>query len=240
MTHIDDVIIRPIYDTQYSQVLVSVYDSGTSTGETIVFDEGIDAFTGFYDYYTSQYIPIVNGFLSTKHVSSTDLLFYHNSKLKEKCCFYSTTPASSGAEPSNSYYVTSSVKVLFNDEYNYTKVFDNLSYVSTATLQGIEIYNNTFSSIRCYNNYQNTDYCTLTYGTNLERDEREWTTFVPRNAVDHTYVSNPNIFSDLDKTRSFKERIRDKYMVTDFVYTNVSNRRFVVPYVISKYRISAR
>ena len=124
-------------------------------------------------------------------------------------------------------------------------------YVSTATENDVEIYDNTFSSIRCYNNYQNSDYYTLTYGNTytpeagvlpLQRDEREWTLFVPRNSVNQTYTSSPDIFDagNLDKTRLFRERMRDKYMVTDFVYTNNDNRRFVVPYIGIKYRVSYR
>jgi hypothetical protein len=173
------------------------------------------------------------------------MLFYHNSQLKERCCFYSDIPAgvavAESTHPTPSF-VNSTIKVLFNDSYGVTKAFDDLAYCSTATVSDVEVYNNTFSSIRCYNNYQNTDYCNLTYGTNLERDEREWTTFVPRNAVDTAYTSNPDIFSasNIDKTRTFRERIRDKYMITDFTYTNTSIRRFVVPYVAVKYRVSAR
>jgi hypothetical protein len=234
--------IRCVYDKKFNQVIYTFLDAGLTTGHTIVFDESMDAFTSFYDFVSRLYIPFNYGYMSVFNSTNVDLLYYHNSLLKEKCCFYSLTQAVTGAEPGTSSYVLSTIKVLFNDNYAYTKVFDTLTYVSTASLTDVEIYNNTFSSIRCYNNYQNTDYCNLTYGTNLERDEREWHTVVPRNAVNKTYITSPDIFAvaNITKTRTFKERIRDKYMVTDFRYTNTSNRRFVVPYVICKYRISPR
>jgi hypothetical protein len=238
-------IIRATYDTRYNQVLMSFYNTDSAEGTTLVFDETIDAFTGFYDFYTYNFIPHQYGLLTTSHLHSADMLFYHNSQLKERCCFYSDIPAGAAVAESTHptpSFVDSTIKVLFNDNYGIIKVFDDFAFSSTSTVDDVEINNNTFSSIRCYNNYQNTDYCTLTYLTNLERDEREWTTFVPRNAVDSVYTGNPDIFDagNIDKTRTFKERIRDKYMITDFTYTNTSNRRFVVPYVAVKYRISPR
>lgn len=238
-------IIRMIYDAKYNQVLTSFYNTNTAVGLTLVFDETIDAFSGFYDYYTKMFIPYRNGYLSTAHLFSTDLIFYHNSLLKERCCFYSEVPSMVIPESTmpTPKFVDSTVKLVFNEDYGYTKVFDDFAFVSTSTINGIEVYNNTFNYIRCYNNYQNTDYCILTYGTNLERDEREWTTFIPRNAVNKAYTtSNLDIFdaANITKSRTFKERIRDKYMITDFKYTNTANRRFVVPYITVKYRISPR
>ena len=237
-------IIRTTYDTAYSQVLFSFLNTDTDEGVTLVFDENVDKFTCFYDFYTYNFIPFREGYLSTSNVYSTDMLFFHNSKLKDRCCFYSAIPAVGASEATSPTpkYVNSTVKVLYNDDYNITKVYDNIAFPSTVTVNDIELYNNTFSSIRCYNNYQNTDYCNLVYGTNLERDEREWQTFVPRNAVDQLYTSSPDVFlaANIDKTRTFKERMRDKYMITDYTYTNTSNRRFVVPYTVIKYRISYR
>jgi hypothetical protein len=230
--------IRAAYDIKYNSVLFTVFNTSSSTGITLCFDENIDAFTSFYDYYTYNYIPYRLGYLTTGDQITTPYnIYYHNSKIANRCYFY-------GA------YVNSTIKVVFNEDYGYTKVFDNLFFVSDVTTPDITtniprdvlVYNNTFSSVRFYNSFQNTDYCTLTYGTNLERDERDWTTFVPRNAVSPNYTSNPFIFdaANLNKTRTFRERMRDKFIVTDLTYTNTGNRRIVVPYIGIKYRISPR
>jgi len=239
-------VIRTVYDKRYNQVLMSFYNTSTANGVTLSFDENIviDSFSSFYDYYTYKFIPFNEGYLSTNHVYSNDLLFYHNSLIKDRCVFHSYIPGVAASETlsASPKYKDSTIKVVFNDDYGYTKAFDNLSIVSTVTSNNIEIYNRTFNSIRCYNNYQNTDYCDLVYGTNLERDEREWTTFVPRNAVNKNYDTNPDVFAaaNLDKTRMFNERIREKYMITDFTFVNTSNQRLVVPYVTVKYRVSYR
>jgi len=230
--------IRTMYDTKYNSVLFTVFNTDESTGTTLYFDENIDSFTAFYDYYTYNYIPYRYGFMTTGDQEATPYsLYLHNSKLANRCYFYGD-------------YVDSSIKLVFNDDYGYTKVFDNLFFYSDVTTPDITtdiprdvlVYNDTFSSVRCYNSFQNTDYCALTYGTNLERDERDWTTFIPRNAVSSVYTSNPFIFdpANLDTTRTFRERMRDKYMVTDLVYTNTGNKRIVVPYIGIKYRVSPR
>jgi len=243
-TNLPNIMIRGCYDKKYNEVLYSFYNTSLVSGETLVFNETINAYSGFYDFYTPIFIPYLYNYLTVSHVYDTDFLFYHNSRLKDRCCFHSYIPYGGDLETlsGSPKYKNSTIKVVFNDDYGYTKAFDNLAYVSHAYSNNVEIYNNTFSSIRCYNNYQNTDYCTLTYGTNLERDEREWTTFIPRNAVDKDYATNPDVFDagNIDKSRTFKERIRDKYMITDFVYTNTASNRFVVPYISVKYRISYR
>lgn len=245
-------VIRTGYDKKYNEVLFSFYNTNTALGTTLVFNESIDSFTSFYDYYTYRFIPFIEGFLSTSHLSyGTDFLFYHNSQLKDRACFYSYIPYGGADETTSSSpkYVNSTIKLVFNDDYEYSKVFDNISFVSTVTVNDVEVYNNTFSNIRCYNNYQNSDTYTLTYGNTtsagvlaLQRDEREWTTVVPRNSVNKNYSTNPDIFSssNLDNTRKFRERMRDKYMITDFTYTNTSNRRFVCPLIAIKYRASYR
>jgi hypothetical protein len=241
-TQVGYLKIRLGFDPRFNQVLASFYNTNTASGEILVYDEVLKVYTAFYDYWTYKFIPYRSGYLTTCHLFDTDHLFFQNSRLKERCSFYSVVPAVAYVAADPSTLVESSVKVLFNDDYSYTKVFDNLSFVAYSTKDDVELYSNTFQSIRCYNNYQNTDYCDLIYGTTLERDEREWTTFVPRNAVDQMYTSSPDIFNagNIDKTRTFRERIRDKYMITDFVYTNTDNRRFVVPFVVAKYRLSYR
>jgi hypothetical protein len=75
------------------------------------------------------------------------------------------------------------------------------------------------------------------------RRDRGWTITVPRNLVDHTYTTSPDIFTDLDTggtTKVWKERIRDKYMILDLSFDNNNDTRFVVPFIGCKYRLSYR
>ena len=140
----------------------------------------------------------------------------------------------------------STIKILYNDDYAFTKVFDNIFYISNAFDEDTDVdqYNITFDRLRCYDDYQNSDWVTLTYPTNIMRRERGWTAVVPRNKVEAIHILSPNIFTpvniDSDATKVYSERIRDKYMVLDLSFDNESETRFVVPFIGIKYRLSYR
>jgi hypothetical protein len=180
-----------------------------------------------------MYIPFTGGYMSVYHHDPAghvvDLLYFHNSTIEDKCTFYDV------AYPS-------SITTIFNDNYANPKVFDTGFFSSEVTVSDVELQETTFNTIQCNNNYQNTSAITLTYGDNLRRREREWTHVIPRNVVDTVYNTNadPTSGANQDIARMFKERMRDKYLISKLTFTNTSNRRMVVPYVGVKYRLSAR
>jgi len=45
---------------------------------------------------------------------------------------------------------------------------------------------------------------------------------------------------NLDKNREFKDRLRDKIMIADFEFDNINDRRFLLHYLKTFYRFSAR
>jgi hypothetical protein len=221
--------VHGIYDKKYNEVIMSLYDA-TGTNYTIVFNEATDAYSAFYSFVPRLYIPYTVNYFTTYFTSNADSLYYHNSLLAERCTFYDTL-------------YDSTIKLLFNEDYGYTKAFDNLFYASTTyNTVGYEQHTTSFSSIRCYNTLQNTGYVTLTYGTNLERREREWELAIPRNAIDVTFPTNVDVLdaANLDTTRLYRDRMRDKYLVVDLIYTNTAGNRFIFPYFGLKYRISYR
>jgi hypothetical protein len=228
--------VRCVYDYKYNQVIYTFNTSlALGTGVTIAFDETIDSFSSLYSFASPMYVPFTGGYLSVNHYNPTgiaqvsDLLYLHNSVLGNKCYFY-------GA------YYPSSVKTIFNEDYAYPKVFDNGFYSAEVTLSDVELQETSFNTVTCSNNYQNTSAITLTYGDNLRRREREWTYIIPRNVMNKLYNTNndPSLVANQTTTRTFKERMRDKYMISELTFTNTSNRRMVVPYVGARYRISYR
>lgn len=184
--------------------------------------------TGAMCYYDND---INNAFTGT--ALSYSYLYTHNSSIEPRCEFYGDVFAST-------------IKLLYNDDYLITKAFDNIFYNSNAFDEDTDVdqYNITFDRLRCYDDYQNTDWVDLTYPVNIMRRERGWTIAVPRNKVLTTHTSSPDIFdsSNLDSgaTKTYQERIRDKYMVLDLSFDNSSGTRFVVPFMGLKYRLSYR
>lgn len=102
----------------------------------------------------------------------------------------------------------------------------------------INIYDDTFSRYRFYNDYQNTDWQDI----NWKRKERSFTSTVPRDRVNAPQINNVDIFdsSNLDSTQTYKRRMRDKYVILDMEYDNTSGNKFSVPYIIINYRQSTR
>jgi hypothetical protein len=240
------VIAHP--DLNNNEVLFTFFVAGADHSAvdafTLAYSENVDAFTSFYSFIPNIYIPYNNRYLSTtrdKYCADDfdlDRLFLHDSNISNRCNFYSL--ADNDAE----CYYDSTLKMLFNQDYIYTKTWDNIYYMSNVYLAGDELYNKTLDSIRCYNDYQNTDWVTLTYNTNIRRRERSWTLDIPRNLVDADITDSADIFdsSNLsDPSRLFRERLRDKYMIMDVKYVNSADSdRFVLNNMGVNYRSSYR
>lgn len=229
-------------DAKNDEVLFTFMVETETNGFTISYNEVVDAFVSFYDYVPILYIPFNQRYLTTTNSNyrqsqsfDRDRLFVHDSSLVDRCYFYGLVA------DVTANYVNSTVETLFNPEFESTKVFDNLFYISNSSSLTSDIFGDTFTSVRCYNDYQNTSTITLTPGTNLERRERTWSLVVPRNAVNANVSSNPTITSAVDTGQLFKERMRDKYLVAIFTYTNgTNNYRFAVTNLGMKYRTSER
>jgi hypothetical protein len=213
-------ILNPItaVDTISNEVVFKLND------EVLVYDLLLGKFIGVYTFIPEWFI---RGFGGNYKSSSNSTQFYiHNSDSVNRGSFYGVT-------------YNSTLKHICSDNYNYTKVFDNLEWHSTSLdSSGINRFVNTFDNYRIYNDYQNTDWQNITF----ERDERSFKTIIPRDVVSQNESANADIFSpaNLDGTQKFKRRIRDKYIILDFSYNNNNGYIFSIPFVNVLYRISAR
>jgi len=252
------------YDKNNDEILFTFFldpinydDSNYDRSYTLAFNELVGVFPSFYSIKPTLYIPYKNKLLVTTdddgltentgdHLNvSRETLWFYDSENVDRCYFWSHD--GSGLE--SDWFVDSNVEILFNPEYQFTKVFDNITFIANAwnrTLSGLTIQDNTsydefFDTMQFYNDYQNTGEVTLTYGTNLKRRERGWSTYIPRNIVDTAVTSNPNIYTATDTSRIFKERMRGKYLIGNFIYNNgTTHDKFVVSDMILHYRKSFR
>ncbi len=251
--------ILTTYDYYHNEFLYTFNNRGF-TGEnpnttdnenlTLAYSEVTDNFSGMYTFAPNIYIN------SNKYLISTNRdnkLYFHNYGRYGN--FYDVQ-----------YHCN--LKLLINDNPTSTKVFDNIVWMSESIADNVEwnddfnLYpgsatnpsypddiNNqldTFNKIRCYNDWQNTDWTTLTLappGNNLTRKERNFNLQIPRNKFnyDTTFPSTASLFnpSNLNKVL-FGERIRDKYMIVDLEYPNTTGNRFIVHNLKTIYRISDR
>lgn len=209
---------------------------------TLVFSDLINKFTGFYNFTPYIYINNHNKLFSpTSYELNQDYgvsrIFLHN--VGDYCTFYDEL-------------FPSTLKVNINDNPKYTKIFDNLSWISDAIKEDNDVnneipyLNDTFNSIRCYNEYQNTDYniiSPLLPFKNIRKLEQQWNVQMFRNKVnyDTTNINTKSIFDPTILTKTtFGERMRDKFLVVDLTYDNGLNNRFIIHNLSSTYRISDR
>jgi hypothetical protein len=241
------------YDPIYQEVLFTILNvptslSGSSTTvggnstiinsktfnpykRTLCFSEKVNAIVSNHSVTPYMYINTGNRILSPDSSSATNnpssSLYEHNvgnyNKFRNK--FYD-----------------SRLEYVVNDGSSETKTFDNMLF-STEVTKGSTNYNNiTFNKIRCKNSYQNSDYVNLIYKDNIMNKDRGFALAVPRNVISKTYDSNIDITSgsNFDKTRTFKERLADKYMITELVFDNISNYRLLLHYIENYYRKNHR
>lgn len=225
---------------------------------TLAYSEILNAFTGMYSFTPNLYINSNKYLISTKNSNvgpyyPSNKLWFHNYGAYGS--FYGTV-------------YPSTLKLLINDNPLYTKVFDNMTIESEAIDDNVEwnddlnvypgsptnplypddvnIKDSTFQEVRCYNQYQNTDWTTLTIappGNNIRKVEQGFNLQLPRNKFDYdTY--NPSTYSIFDPSKltktTFGERLRDKWLIADFKYNNLSGLRFIIHNIKTLLRISDR
>lgn len=227
---------------------------------TLAYSEPLSKFTSYYSFKPNLYINNNKYLLSNINningakTALKNSLYFHN--YGEYGVFYGNPPAES------------TIKVLINDKPQNTKVFDNLTWLTESIHNNIEwsddynIYpgaiadpsfpdnvNNqldTFSNVRCYNDWQNSDFIPVIItppNNNVTRKERDFNFQVPRNKFDYN-TNLPSTYSLFDPSKltrtTFGERLRDKYMIVDLVYSNLINNRFIVNLLKTIYRVSDR
>lgn len=214
----------------YKTQTIGAGDTNVFNQFTISFNEQLDCFESFHDFYPSMYINDEQ-IIITRNPSAVYSLYIHD--ISNYGIYYGTT-------------YDSTIQFLINDQSTKTKVFDNITIESESILRttgvaDIDQTNDTWNSIRCYNSYQNTDYQTLTLNTNITRKERSWNLQIPRNRVLYTSSNSPNIFTDINATdKTYGERLRDKWLYVDLKYNNTNNYNLVTHNITSSVRISDR
>lgn len=223
-------------DDQNDEVLFTLHNDNIDESFTLGFSETLNSFVSFYSFLPNIYIPFHERVLSTTP-SKSNFLFLHNSNKANRCNFYGYI------DDDYETFYDSTLRILFNPEYESTKVFDNIVMVTNVYQEGIDIYDKTFDKVIFYNDYQCTGPIDLIYKNTLERRERTWNLFIPRNIVSTVLDAHANILDNTnwDITRSFKERMRDRYLIAEFTYTNNDTKdKLVVSKIGAKYRKSFR
>lgn len=223
------------FDYENSEYLITFLNTNSqpeyTKKTTLVYNETTNKFTSFYSFTPSLYINNNRTYYTYSARASNNLYIHNRGNIGE---FYGVTPPIQ-------------LKLIMNSQPSVTKVLDNFVWhteviddpVYTSDADNINMFPETWTSIRIYNDYQNTDVITLdpTVLKNIRRVERGWQLQVPRNKVLYSTSASPNIFTDLGN-KTYGERMRDKTFTIELEYSNPNNYRFIMHYLKSIFRVS--
>jgi len=147
------------YNSKFHEVWIT-FKEGYNNGETLIFNEALDSFTGFIDN------PAVLGY-----ISQDDLLISHglygnmyqeNSDDVDRCLFMGT-------------YYPSSIEVIINPAETLTFTLTGLEFTTEVINNAEEnVLAETMTSMQVTNDYQDTTEFALVSGTNIRRLLRTW------------------------------------------------------------------
>jgi hypothetical protein len=213
-----------------STIPIKEYVFYTPLIETLVYNEAYEIFTHFLDAHPKIYLNDNTNILAPNPNQGNKV--YQYNKGKYGTFFDEEFP--------------STLDLIINSDVGATKVFENISFFSEAftnVVDPVSVDKTTFTRVRFYTDYQNTDWLDLdiTNKDSLRKVEREFQAVVPRNVVKQS-LSNVDIFdsTNLDATQKFKERLRDKYMTIQLEFSNANDYRFLLHYFKTFYNVSVR
>ena len=175
---------------------------------TLAFNEILAKFTSFYSFKPNLYIYTKDKFISADP-ESLNQVYLHNID-NTYSTFYSTP-------------YDSDFSIITNKFPANTKVYDNLELFSEVTIDNVDT-GSSFNKVQCTTKYQDSGLITLTPNVSIKRRERSWKLFVPRDT---------NITGS-----TFQARLRDKYLITKLVFTNVDNKKLLLHWLKVLFRAS--
>jgi len=191
------------YDQINNDIFMTFHRTDNKVPFTISYNESRNQFISFYDYLPSMYISKGQYFITT------------NPNLKSLYRQYDGIY-------NNFYGVYYSCYVILNvnPESNLDTVFDNIMYKSEVYLNDIDQSDKTLTTIRLYNEYQDSGLVPLIVGrnSNLRRKFRDWNAILPRN-------------------QGSRERIRNPWVKLVLQFDSISNYKLILHDVIIGYSV---
>ena len=228
--------ITSTYDYRHNEYLITFLDEQTAKGQTqatpkyftVVYNELLDGFTGYYTYYPKVYINDKLNIFCIDGTSIDKRLFINNYGAYGSFFGKAIQP--------------SSLSFIVNPYPNYEKVLTNLEFITEGLDDNdtpFSINTNTFfTKMRFFDTYQNTDW--INTSQIAKQRKTIWNVKVPGNRVLYT---NRDIFDpgNISPTHlPLVQRLKDKWFMVDAEFNNLNNGRLVVHSAKSIYNLNNR
>jgi len=199
------------YNSEYNSVYFTFFDQPNNVKFTVSYNELLDSFESFYDFYPSLYLNMRKRFLSVKPtdiaLSSGDSMYTHNVNIRNT--FYETT-------------YPSLIKFRVNENSDLVKTFDNFQLNTEVILNNLQLAE-TVDTLTIINDYQNIPQT----NANFVQKIRSWRLAIPRDET------NPLL--------TIKPRISDKYMDVTFTHNPLGlDKTFRLHDVITEYSMRSK
>jgi hypothetical protein len=201
--------ITAVHDRRFNDIIFTIKQSN-GEDDTIVFNELTNSFVEWADYKPVLYSEhSKNLFSFDDQDSSTGYrknIYAHH---------YGPRGVYYGQDPKESY-----VSVLVNPNPDFTKRFDNIEFYSQIfDVLGNELFEETITAVRFYNDYQDSGKITLTNRQNIRKRMRKWRMDVKRDQVDN------------------KSRMRNPYLFITLYFDNNNDKRLVLHHLATYYNV---
>ena len=199
------------YNSEFNSVYFTFFDQPNNVKFTVSYNELLDSFESFYDFYPSLYLNMRKRFLSVKPtdiaLSSGDSMYTHNVNIRNT--FYETT-------------YPSLIKFRVNENSDLVKTFDNFQLNTEVILNNLQLAE-TVDTLAIINDYQNIPQT----NANFVQKIRSWRLAIPRDET------NPLL--------TIKPRISDKYIDVTFTHNPLGlDKTFRLHDVITEYSMRSK
>lgn len=206
----DRVGIISAFNSEYNTVYFTFFDQPNLIKYTISYNELIDAFESFYDFYPSMYINMRKRFLSLSTESTFSKVYIHN--VGTRNIFYGAV-------------YPSTVTFRVNENSDFVKTFDNFQLNTEVILNNIQLAE-TVSRMSITNDYQ----IFTDKDVNFVQKIRSWRLAIPRDETNLALTIKPRISDKyIDVKFTHNPLGLDKTFRLHDVITEYSMRSKIVP-----------
>lgn len=160
------------YNSEYNSVYFTFFDEENSIQYTISYNELMESFESFYDFYPSMYLNMRKRFLSLDP-NTTSSGYIHNFGLRNN--FYDQ-------------WFPSTVKFRVNENSDFVKTFDNFQINTEVIINNLQVAR-TVTSYSISNDYQ----IIPETNTNFVQKIRSWRMIIPRDETNPALTIKPRI-----------------------------------------------
>jgi len=200
------------YNSEFNSVYFTFFDQPNNIRYTVSYNELLDTFESFYDFYPSLYLNMRKRFLSVKptDISPGDSMYTHNVNIRNT--FYDVT-------------YPSLIKFRVNENSDLVKTFDNFQLNTEVILNNLQLAE-TIDTLAIINDYQNIPQT----NANFVQKIRSWRLAIPRDETNPLLNIKPRISDKyIDVTFTHNPLGLDKTFRLHDVLTEYSMRSKITP-----------